>query len=84
VDHQKHNAAELLGSIEAAGKAQAAVGGEGHAHGRAVGGTGRRASAWRGGGGGGRSALCLAYIDEAAKLGSVLSVEPELCNRLNT
>jgi len=45
VDHLHHDAAELLGSIEAAGKAQAAVGGEGHAHGRAVGGTGRRASA---------------------------------------
>ena len=43
VDHQKHNAAELLGSIEAAGDAQAAVGGEGHGHGRAAGRIGRQA-----------------------------------------
>ena len=45
VDHLQHDAAELLGSIEAAGEAQAAVGGEGHGHERAAGWIGRQASA---------------------------------------
>ena len=44
-DHLQHDAAKLLGSIEAAGDAQAAVGGEGHGHGRAAGWIGRQASA---------------------------------------
>ena len=45
VDHLHHDAAELLDSIETAGEAQAAVGGEGHGHERAAGWIGRQASA---------------------------------------